>query len=111
MEISMIVLVVGLIVLLVLSLRIIRDTERFATRFPGGTWRICGPGLVIKWPLLNRGWVRLAPGDEGRVARPDQVTIHGVDLVLAEALPVGQNVRVTGFEGHGPRTRARVEVV
>ncbi len=107
----MVVLVVGLIALLVLSLRIIRDSERFATRLPGGAWRICGPGLVIKWPLFNRGWVRLAPGDKGRVARPDQVTVHGVDLALAEALAVGQNVRVTGFEGHGPRTRVRVEVL
>ena len=105
------VLVVGLITLLVLSLRIIRDSERFATRLPGGGWRICGPGLVIKWPLFNRGWVHLAPGDEGRVARPGLLTVYDVDLALAEALPVGQNVRVTGFEGHGSRTRVRVEVI
>jgi len=42
---------------------------------------------------------------------PGQLTVHGVDLALAEALAVGQNVRVTGFEGHGSRTRARVEVI
>lgn len=111
MEISLIVLAVGLVIFLALSLRVIKDNERFATRLPGDAWRICGPGLVIKWPLFNRGWVSLAPGDEGRVSRPGRVTLHDAELLLAHELPVGQNVRLVSFEGHGRHTRVRVEVI
>jgi regulator of protease activity HflC (stomatin/prohibitin superfamily) len=91
--------ILGIPFLLILaSIRIAKEQERFAVFVLGRFFALKGPGLVISLPLIQRS-VRLAIGEKGRFKGDGIAEFRGYGLPVTTDTSVGLNtpVRICSF--------------
>lgn len=85
-------------VIVLLSLRIAKEHQRFAIFMLGRFFVVRGPGLVISLPFIQKA-VRLAIGDKGRYKGDDIAEFAGYGLPVRAVGTVGINtaIRIISF--------------
>ena len=97
-------LLVVAIVVLMQSLKIANENERFAVFLLGRFHSYKGPGLVLITPYTQRVH-RLKVGDVGVLTNSEFARFGSVDIPISNtgSLRQGQAVRIDGFDGVDPR--------
>lgn len=95
------------IILLLASLKIAAEGERFAIFTLGRFHSFAGPGLVLILPFVQRV-LKLTVGDVGQLSSHEFATFDSINIPVTgvESLRVGQAVRVDGFDKTQPRFAA-----
>jgi len=94
-------------ILLVNSLKIANESERFAVFILGRFQAFKGPGLVLITPYTQKVH-RLKVGDIGVLTSSEFARFDTVDIPVSNvgSLRQGQAVRIDGFDGVEPRLSA-----
>lgn len=97
-------IIVVLIPVLMNSIRIAEESERFAVFVMGRFQEFKGPGLILITPYAHRV-CRLKVGDVGVLKSSEFATFRSVDIPVSnvDALRPGQAVKIEGFDGAVPR--------
>lgn len=94
-----VLVILGIPFLLILtSIRVAKEHERFAVFVLGRFFALRGPGLVISLPLIQKS-VRLAIGEKGRFKGDGIAEFRGYGLPVTTDTSVGLNtpVRIRSF--------------
>lgn len=103
----------GLIALVLMaSLKIVSESERFAVFVLGRFAGLRGPGLVLKVPGQPQRWQRIKIGSCGEMVGPDLVRLDDCEVpAVAEArFRLGAKVSVVGFEDSAVRVDLNPEL-
>lgn len=99
MSIVTIALVAVMAIILMSSIRIARDSERFAVFILGRFAGFKGPGLLLRIPGQVAIWHRIKLGDRGELLNGGLARFGSFDLPVQSVAPArpGTFVRVTSF--------------
>lgn len=97
-------IIVITMIMVIKSLKIAAESERFAVFMLGRFQRYLGPGLVIILPFTQQA-VRLKVGDVGRLVSREFASFGDVDVPVknTESINIGHGVRIDGFDGAEPK--------
>jgi regulator of protease activity HflC (stomatin/prohibitin superfamily) len=86
------------IILAILAIRKIPETQRLEVYRRGQSIGLKGPGIVIMIPGIDKG-ERISVGDRGELVGPNVAMINGIQarVRIDGTVRIGQSVRVKGF--------------
>ena len=84
------------------SIRIAKESERFAVHAIGQFKEFKGPGMQLKLSSQTE-WTRIKADSRGKIVTDNMLRIDDVDIPYTseEKLKVGDYVRISGFEDKG----------
>ena len=106
-EITLLVLVLVVMLILVQSIKIAGESERFAVLTLGRFHAYSGPGLIVIIPYTQRAF-RLRVGDVGELVSSEFARFGELDIPVKNvgSLRPGQAVKIDGFDGVEPQLAA-----
>ena len=96
-------LTIVVMIVMIKSLKIAAEGERFAIFTLGRFHSYAGPGLVLIIPFTQQV-LRLKVGDTGQLTSREFATFGNVNIPVSgtDSIDVGQAVRIDGFNDKGP---------